>query len=159
PTPTRRLPRGLPPRSTTVSACRQRSPGTTRWAGRITSTRGIRLPGCCERTPPPNPLPEAERGGKAKALLLPLPETGGGLGGGVMEGKVTAEEFGLWVQRPENRNRWFELVRGVVIELSPPVKAHGRVCMNVAFVLETYVRQRRKGYVTTNDAGVILERG
>lgn len=73
-------------------------------------------------------------------------------------GKMTAEEFGDWVQRPENRDRWFELVRGEVIELPPPVKIHGRVCANVAFVLETYVRRRRSGYVTTNDAGVILSR-
>jgi Uma2 family endonuclease len=77
----------------------------------------------------------------------------------VASGKMSAEEFADWVQRPENRNRWFELVRGEVIELPPPMKIHGRVCMNVAFVLESYVRQRRKGYVTINDAGVILERG
>ena len=30
---------------------------------------------------------------------------------------MTAEEFCDWVQRPENANRWFELVRGEVIEL------------------------------------------
>ncbi len=81
------------------------------------------------------------------------------MAGVIVSGKMTAEEFGSWVQRPENRNRWFELVRGEVIELPPPMEVHGRVCTNVAFVLETYVRQRRKGYVTTNDAGVILERG
>ncbi len=77
----------------------------------------------------------------------------------IASGKMTAEEFGAWVQRPENRSRWFELVRGEAIELPPPTRIHGRVCTNVAFVLETYVRQRRKGYVTSNDAGVILERG
>jgi Uma2 family endonuclease len=71
---------------------------------------------------------------------------------------MTAEAFGAWVQLPENRDRWFELVRGEVIELPPPMKVHGRVCANVAFDLESYVRQRRKGYVTTNDAGVILQR-
>lgn len=76
----------------------------------------------------------------------------------LVAGKMTAEEFCDWVQRPENRNRWFELVRGEVIELPPPIKIHGRVCANVAFVLETYVRRRRNGYITTNDAGVILER-
>lgn len=71
---------------------------------------------------------------------------------------MTAEEFGDWVQRPEHRNRWFELVRGEVIELPPPRKPHGRVCVNVAYLLETYARARRKGYVTSNDSGVILER-
>ena len=72
--------------------------------------------------------------------------------------RMTAEEFGDWVQRPENLNKWFELVRGEVIELPPPRKPHGRVCVNLAFALETYCRQRRKGYVLSNDFGVILER-
>ncbi len=72
--------------------------------------------------------------------------------------RMTAEEFGEWVQLPENLNKWFELVRGEVIELPPPRKPHGRVCANVTFALETYARRRRKGYVLCNDAGVILER-
>jgi Uma2 family endonuclease len=71
---------------------------------------------------------------------------------------MTAEEFGEWVQRPENANKWFELVRGEVIELPPPMKLHGVVCNNISFELTAYVRQRRKGYVTGNDSGVILER-
>src|SRR5208337_3108629 len=71
---------------------------------------------------------------------------------------MTAEEFGDWVQRPENANKWFELVRGEVIELPPPLKPHGVICANVTWTLGGYVRQRRKGYVTSNDSGVILER-
>src|SRR5262245_48704967 len=71
---------------------------------------------------------------------------------------MTAEEFGGWVELPENRNRWFELVRGQVIELPRPTRIAGRVCATVAFVLGTHVRQRRKGYLTCNDAGVILGR-
>jgi Uma2 family endonuclease len=71
---------------------------------------------------------------------------------------MTAEEFLEWTQRPENENRWFELVRGEVIELPVPAKIHGRVCINVGFILETYVRQRGFGYITGNDSGVILER-
>jgi Uma2 family endonuclease len=72
--------------------------------------------------------------------------------------KLTAEEFCEWVHRPENANRWFELVRGEVIELPSPTKIHGRVYMNIGFLLEGYVRQRGFGYVTSNDSGVILER-
>lgn len=71
---------------------------------------------------------------------------------------MTADEFAAFVHRPENDGKWFELVRGEVIELPPPTRPHGRVCMNAGFLLETYVRQRRKGYVTSNDAGVLLER-
>ncbi len=71
--------------------------------------------------------------------------------------RMTADEFAEFVGRPENANRWFELVRGEVIELPPPMKPHGRVCINVSFVLEQYVRRRGFGYVLGNDSGVILE--
>jgi Uma2 family endonuclease len=71
---------------------------------------------------------------------------------------MTAEEFADWVQRPENANRWFELVRGEVIELPAPTRPHGVVCSNVAWILGSYVRQRQYGYVASNDSGVILER-
>jgi Uma2 family endonuclease len=71
---------------------------------------------------------------------------------------MTADEFFDFVHRPENANRWFELVRGEVIELPPPMKIHGVVCCNASFLLGAFVRQRRKGYVTSNDSGVILER-
>jgi Uma2 family endonuclease len=71
---------------------------------------------------------------------------------------MTAEEFALWVQLPENTNRWFELVRGEVIELPPPTRPHGVVCSNAIWELQGYVRQRGYGYVACNDAGVILSR-
>jgi Uma2 family endonuclease len=45
-----------------------------------------------------------------------------------------------------------------VIELPPPQKPHGRICINIGFLLETFVRQRNWGYVTSNDAGVVLQR-
>jgi len=70
---------------------------------------------------------------------------------------MTAEEFCDWVELPENRNKWFELVRGEVIELPPPRKIHGAVCANVVRILGNYTFTRRKGYVTGNDSGVILE--
>jgi len=71
---------------------------------------------------------------------------------------LTAVEFSEWVNRPENVNRWFELVRGEVIELPPPMKRHGFVAVNVGRILGNYTFQRGKGYVTGNDSGVILER-
>jgi len=71
---------------------------------------------------------------------------------------MTAEEFCDWVHLPENANKWFELVRGEVIELPPPMKPHGYVCANVARIVGNYTFQRRKGYVLSNDSGVILER-
>ena len=72
--------------------------------------------------------------------------------------RMTAEEFADWVQLPENANRWFELVRGEVIELPPPMKPHGAVAVNVVRVLANHAYANAKGYCTCNDAGVILER-
>jgi Uma2 family endonuclease len=71
---------------------------------------------------------------------------------------MTAEEFCEWTQRPEHTNHWFELVRGEVIELPPPVKPHGVICLNVGCILGNYTFERGSGYVTCNDTGVILER-
>src|SRR5262249_1828355 len=71
---------------------------------------------------------------------------------------MTADEFCDFVHRPENDHRWFELVRGEVIELPPPTKPHGVVCVNVSMILGNYCQQRGKGYVTGNDSGVILAR-
>jgi Uma2 family endonuclease len=71
---------------------------------------------------------------------------------------MTAEQFYAWANRPENEQRWFELVRGEVIELPAPRVPHGVVAGNAVWILNGYVRQRRKGYVVSNDSGVILER-
>lgn len=71
---------------------------------------------------------------------------------------MTAEEFCDWVHQPEQANKWFELVRGEVIELPSPNKPHGATCMTVGYLLTAYSYQRRCGYVTCNDSGVILER-
>ena len=71
---------------------------------------------------------------------------------------MTASEFFAWVHRPENRNRFFELDRGEMVEMPPPGKRHGFVCGNVAGILRNFAIQRRKGYVCTNDAGVTVER-
>ena len=71
--------------------------------------------------------------------------------------RMTAAEFFTWVHRPENRNRFFELDRGEVVEMPPPGKYHGFVCGNIAGILRTFAIQRRKGYVCTNDAGLLVE--
>jgi Uma2 family endonuclease len=71
---------------------------------------------------------------------------------------LTADEFFDWVMRPENQPKHYELERGRVVEVSRPGERHGLVCGNVATNLNLYARQRRKGYVLSNDPGVILER-
>jgi len=72
--------------------------------------------------------------------------------------RMTAEEFCDWVHEPAQANRWFELVRGEVIELPSPTKPHGVVAITVGRILANYADLAGKGYVTANDSGVILER-
>jgi Uma2 family endonuclease len=72
---------------------------------------------------------------------------------------MTAEEFYEWAHRPENRDRFFELERGEVVEMSRPGKRHGLICGNVTGILRNYAVARRRGYVCSNDTGVVVERG
>jgi len=69
---------------------------------------------------------------------------------------MTVQEFFDFVHRPENRDRFFELERGEIVEMPPPNKFHGFVCANIGRILGVYSIHRR-GYVCTNDAGVIVE--
>jgi Uma2 family endonuclease len=71
---------------------------------------------------------------------------------------LTAEEFYEWTHRPENRDKYCELERGEIVEMSRPGKRHGLVCANVARILGNYTVQRKKGYVCSNDTGVLVER-
>lgn len=71
---------------------------------------------------------------------------------------MSAAEFAVFVHRPENTDKWFELVRGEVIELPPPYKRHGFVCVNIGRILGNYTFQVGHGYLTGNDSGVLLER-
>lgn len=70
----------------------------------------------------------------------------------------TAEEFAEFVERPENAGRYFELDEGEIIELPPPKPPHGFVTANVVLSLGLYCRQRGRGYVFSNDTGVVLSR-
>jgi Uma2 family endonuclease len=76
----------------------------------------------------------------------------------VTTGRMTAEEFFEWANRPENRDRHFELDRGKVVEVSRPGERHGFICGNVTRILGNFTFQRRKGYVCSNDTGLIVER-
>jgi Uma2 family endonuclease len=71
---------------------------------------------------------------------------------------ITAEEFYEIANRPENRDRDLELVRGEIVEMSKPGKRHGFVCANLARILGNYMVQRKRGYVCSNDTGTVVER-
>jgi Uma2 family endonuclease len=70
---------------------------------------------------------------------------------------LTAEEYFDWANSPENRDKYCELVRGEIVEMSRPGRRHGFVCANVVWILGQFVRQRRKGYICSNDTGVVTE--
>jgi Uma2 family endonuclease len=69
---------------------------------------------------------------------------------------ITADEFYDFVHRQENRDRVFELERGEIVEMSRPGKLHGFVCANIVAILVVFARQRKKGYVCSNDTGVVV---
>jgi Uma2 family endonuclease len=71
---------------------------------------------------------------------------------------LTAEDFYKWAHRPENRDKYCELERGEIVEMSRPGKRHGMICGNVTRILGNYAVQRKKGYVCSNDTGVVVER-
>lgn len=71
---------------------------------------------------------------------------------------MTVDEFFEFVHRPENRDRILELERGEVVEMSRPSVLHGYVCNNIGRILGNFTFERRKGYVCSNDTGLVVER-
>ena len=68
---------------------------------------------------------------------------------------VTAEQF----LRMDLGEGPFELVRGEVVEVSPPMPEHGIVCGNIYYELSGFGRRTGYGYAMTNDSAVLTERG
>jgi Uma2 family endonuclease len=69
----------------------------------------------------------------------------------------TAEEFAK-TPDPVDGSK-VELVRGAVVVVPPPKGRHGIVCSRVGRFLGNHVDPNQLGWVTSNDTGVILERG
>src|SRR5262245_203644 len=69
---------------------------------------------------------------------------------------MTAGEFYEFVHLPENRDRSFDLVRGEVVELTKPGRDHGFIYANIARILGNFDVQRKKGYVCSNDTGLVV---
>ena len=68
---------------------------------------------------------------------------------------LTVEEF---VRLPETE-RPIELVRGRIVEMNLPTPRHGQICNEIGRLLANYVKERSLGKVTSNDSGIITERG
>jgi Uma2 family endonuclease len=67
---------------------------------------------------------------------------------------ITAEEF-MQMDLGEGMH---ELVRGEIIEVTPPGGWHGFVCGNAALLLGNFGKQTGHGYIMTNDTAVLTER-
>ncbi|MFO0926460.1 MAG: Uma2 family endonuclease [Gemmataceae bacterium] len=74
----------------------------------------------------------------------------------VHTGKMTADQFWQWCQRPEQDDRPAELVRGVVVELPFGSEQHGVVCSWVSYLLGKNVYQRG-GAVVINGSGLVIQ--
>ena len=62
-----------------------------------------------------------------------------------------------YASMPENGLRT-ELVRGRIVELTRPTYLHGLTCVEIAFAISSWVRQRQLGRVVSNDSGIVTER-
>src|SRR5437867_3101505 len=71
---------------------------------------------------------------------------------------LTADEFYEWVNRPENQDKFYELDEGRVVEMPPPGETHGVLCAFIVHLLWMYVIRRGKGYVCSNDTGLVVKR-
>lgn len=75
----------------------------------------------------------------------------------VQQKLMTVEEFEKLPDPPDGSK--LELVRGEIVVMPPPKARHGICCSRVGRLLGNHVDTQTLGWVTTNDTGVILERG
>jgi Uma2 family endonuclease len=70
---------------------------------------------------------------------------------------LTAEEFWEWLTQRQD-DGLYELERGEIVAMPSPGELHGAVCWLISFILGGYVFQRNRGYLCSNDTGLIVER-
>jgi len=70
---------------------------------------------------------------------------------------LTADEF-ILLPQPEDGTKQ-ELVKGVIVTMPPASFYHGQVCSKMDRKLGNFVEEHNLGWTTSNDSGVIVERG
>ncbi len=65
---------------------------------------------------------------------------------------ITAVEFEAWLQRPENAERFFELIEGEIVEV-PSNLLSSEIAILIAAALLAFVRPRKIGHVTGEQGG------
>src|SRR5512135_1287360 len=64
--------------------------------------------------------------------------------------KITAAEF----RAMDLGDGLHELVRGEIVELTPPEYWHGYICLNIGAILREFGRRTGHGHVASNDSCV-----
>ncbi|MBN8634483.1 MAG: Uma2 family endonuclease [Anaerolineae bacterium] len=76
----------------------------------------------------------------------------------VQEKRYTSEEFHAFIGRPENRDRLFELIDGVIIQKMASFTP-SQIAMRIGRYLGIFVDEHNLGYVTGADGTYILAPG
>lgn len=67
---------------------------------------------------------------------------------------LTAEEYYRLSDKPE----YSELVRGVIIPMTPPGLRPGFICARISYLIQRHLDSHDVGRVFSNDAGIITQR-
>lgn len=73
--------------------------------------------------------------------------------------RVTQDEFRAYIELPENADKWFELMDGVIHEVIMPKPIHAIVALIVAGILRTFVIPRKLGQVVGDGCLFYLPNG
>ena len=68
---------------------------------------------------------------------------------------LTAEQFAAL----PDEGRRLELIKGKIVEMNVPGVRHGRVCLLLGHLLQSFLDEHDLGRAVCNDSGVVTERG
>ncbi len=74
----------------------------------------------------------------------------------VQEKLYTAEDLWRISHLPKNAGKRFELIEGVIVEMSPTGWLHGDVAMEIGALIRSYVKAHNLGRVTAAETGFSL---
>ena len=73
----------------------------------------------------------------------------------IHERRYTLDEFHAFAERPENRDRLFELINGEIVEKMASFTP-SRIAMRIGYLFSSYLDKNPIGYVTGADGSYIL---
>jgi Uma2 family endonuclease len=74
-----------------------------------------------------------------------------------VETRLSADEFFAWLGQVGKGEKTFELERGEIVETPSPGELHGVICFLIVRLLGNYAFQRGKGFLCSNDTGLLVE--